>query len=70
MTVCLHTQSSIREEYYFSSQSQKFNFIQNKLEKSVITINGNKKTFKAQKELSTNDNGTINIDVRAIKDDI
>ena len=33
MTVCLHTQSSMRDERYFISQSQKFNFTQNKLEK-------------------------------------
>ena len=42
LTICLHTQPSMREERYFSSQSQKFNFTQNKLEKSVITINDNK----------------------------
>ena len=40
LTVCLHTQSSMRDERYFSSQSQKFNFTQNKLEKSVTKING------------------------------
>ena len=31
-TVCLHAQSSMRDKRYFSSQSQKFNFTQNKLE--------------------------------------
>ena len=35
---CLHTQSSMRDERYFFSQSQKFNFTQNKLEKSLMTI--------------------------------
>ena len=49
LTVCLHTQSSMRDERYFSSQSQKFNFTQNKLEKSVITINDNKETQTTKK---------------------
>ena len=31
-TVCLHTQLSMRDERCFSSQSQKLNFAQNKLE--------------------------------------
>ena len=39
----------MRDERYFSSQSQKFNFTQNKLEKSVIAINDNKETFNAHK---------------------
>ena len=70
LTVCLHTQSSMRDERYFSSQSQKFNFTQNKLEKSVITINDNKETFNAQKELASNDKETINTDEKTIKEDI
>ena len=53
LTVCLHMQSSMRDERYFSSQSQKFNFTQNKLEKPVITISDNKETFNAQKELAS-----------------
>ena len=53
LIVCLHTQSSMRDERYFSSQSQKFNFTQNKLEKSVITINDNKETFNAHKKKAT-----------------
>ena len=70
MTVCLHAQSSIRGERYFSSQSQKFNFTQNKLENSVITINDKNDTFNAHKELASNDKETINIDEETIKDDI
>ena len=70
LTVCLETQSSMRDERYFSSQSQKFNFTQNKLEKSVITINDNKETFNAHKELASNNRETINVDERTIKDDI
>ena len=69
LTICLHTQPSMREERYFSSQSQKFNFTQNKLEKSVITINDNKETFNAHKKLASNKE-TINIDEKTIKDDI
>ena len=46
LAICLHTQSSMR---YFSSQNQKFNFTQNKLEKSVITINDNKETQTTKK---------------------
>ena len=42
LAVCLHTQSSMRDERYFSSQSQKFNSTRNNLVKSVITINDNK----------------------------
>ena len=60
----------MRDERYFSSQSQKFNFTQNKLEKSVITINDNKETFNAHKELASNNRETINVDERTIKDDI
>ena len=37
----------MRDKRYFSSQSQKFHFTQNKLEKSIITINDNKETFNA-----------------------
>ena len=66
--VCLHTQSSMRDERYFSSQSQKFNFTQNKLEKSVIIINDNKETFTAHKELTRNDKEMINVDEETIKD--
>ena len=69
LTICLHTQPSMREERYFSSQSQKFNFTQNKLEKSVITINDNKETFNAHKKLASNKE-TINIDEKTIKDNI
>ena len=68
LTVCLHTQSSIRDERYFSSQSQKFNFTQNKLENSVITINDKNETFNAHKELASNDKETINIDEETIKE--
>ena len=60
----------MRDESYFSSQSRKFNFTQNKLEKSVITINGNKEIFNAHKELTSNDKETTNIDEETIKDDI
>ena len=60
----------MRDERYFSSQSQKFNFTQNKLEKSVITINDNKETFTAHKVLTRNDKEMINIDEETIKDDI
>ena len=70
LTVCLHTQPSMRDERYFSSQSRKINFTQNKLEKSVTTINDNKETFNADKELASNDKETINIDEETIKDDI
>ena len=70
LTVCLHTQSSMRDERYFSLKSQKFNFTQNKVEKSVITINGNNETFNAHKKLDSNDKETINIDEKIIKDDI
>lgn len=41
-TICLHTQLPMRDERYFSSQSQKSNSTQNNLTKSVITINDNK----------------------------
>ena len=58
------------DERYFSSQSRKINFNQNKLEKSVTTINGNKETFNTDKELASNDKETINIDEETIKDDI
>ena len=67
LTVCLHTQSSMRDERYFSSQSQKFNFTQNKLEKSVTKINDNRETFNAQKELASNHKQTINIDKKQLK---
>ena len=70
LTVCLYTQPSMRDERYFSSQSRKINFTQNKLEKSVTTINDNKETFNADKELASNDKETINIDEETIKDDI
>ena len=60
----------MRDERYFSSQSRKINFTQNKLEKSVTTINDNKETFNADKELASNDKETINIDEETIKDDI
>ena len=60
----------MRYEHYFSSQSQKFNFTQSKLEKSVITINDNKQTFNAHKELAINDKETIIIDEKRIKDNI
>ena len=70
LTICLHTQPSMREERYFSSQSQKFNFTQNKLEKSVITINDNKQAYNAHKELAINDKETIIIDEKTIKDNI
>ena len=60
----------MREERYFSSQSQKFNFTQNKLEKSVITINDNKQAYNAHKELAINDKETIIIDEKTIKDNI
>ena len=33
LTICLHTQPSMREERYFSSQSQKFNFTQKQIRK-------------------------------------
>ena len=49
-------------------ESQKFHFTQNKLEKSVIAINGNKETFNAHKKLASNNIDTIN--EKAIKDDI
>ena len=58
----------MREERYFSSQSQKFNFTQNKLEKSGITINDNKQAYNAHKELAINDKETIIIDEKTIKD--
>ena len=45
----------MRDERYLSSQSQKFNFTQNELEKLVITISDNKEKFNAQKELASND---------------
>ena len=70
MAVCLHTQPSMRDERYFPSKSQKFNFTQNKLEKSLITINDNKEIFNAHKELASNNKETINIDEETIKDDI
>ena len=70
MKVCLHTQPSMRDERYFSSQNQKSTFTQNKFKKSVITINDSKETFIAQKELASNDKETINIDEKTIKDDI
>ena len=70
LTVCLYTQPSMRDERYFSSQSRKINFTQNKLEKSVTTINDNKETFNTDKELASNDKETINIDEETIKDDI
>ena len=70
LTVCLHTQSSMRDERYFSSQSQNFNFTQNKLEKSIVTINNNKMTFNSHKQLASNDKETINLDEETIKDDI
>ena len=57
----------MRDECYFSSQSQKFNFTENKLEKSVITINDSKETFNARKELASNDKETINIDEEQLK---
>ena len=60
----------MRDERYFSLKSQKFNFTQNKVEKSVITINGNNETFNAHKKLDSNDKETINIDEKIIKDDI
>ena len=60
----------MRDERYFSSQSQKFNFTQNRLEKSVITINDSKETFNAHKELASNDKETFNIHEETIKDDI
>ena len=60
----------MRDERYFSSQSQKFNFTQNKLEKSVITINDNKQAYNAHKELAINDKETIIIDEKTIKDNI
>ena len=60
----------MRDERYFSSQSQKFNFIQNKSGKSVITINDNKEIFNAHKELASNDKETIDIDEKAIENDI
>ena len=69
-TVCLHTQLSMRGERCFFSQSQKFSFAQNKLEKSIIAINDNKETFNAHKELASNDKETININEKTIKDDI
>ena len=67
MKVSLHPQSSIREELHFSSQSQKFNFTKNKLEKLVITINDNKKTSNAHKEIASNDSEMINIDEKIVK---
>ena len=57
----------MRDERYFSSQSQKFNSTENKLEKSVITINYSKETFNARKELASNDKETINIDEEQLK---
>ena len=36
----------------------------------VKTINGNKETFKAHKELASNDKKTININEKTIKDNI
>ena len=60
----------MRDERYFSSQSQKFNFTQNKLEKLVIRIDNNKETFNAHKELANNDKETTNIDEETIKHDI
>ena len=36
----------------------------------VKTINGNKETFKAHKELAINDKKTININEKTIKDNI
>ena len=60
----------MRDERYFASQNQKFNFTQNKLEKSIITINDNKVTFNAHKQLASNDKETINLDEETIKDDI
>ena len=61
MTVFLHTQSTMRDERYFSSQSWKFNSIQNDLEKSVIAINDKKKTFNIHKKLVSNNTETIKI---------
>ena len=49
-------------------ESQKFNFTQNKLEKSVIAINDNKEIFNAHKKLASNNIDTIN--EKTIKDDI
>ena len=60
----------MRDKCYFSSQRQKFNFTQNKLEESVITINDNKETFNVHKELDSNDKETINIDEKTLKDNI
>ena len=60
----------MRDEHYLSSQSQKFNFTQNKFRKSILTINDNKGTFNAQKKLASNDKEAINIDEKIIKDDI
>ena len=60
----------MRDERYFSFQSQKFNFTRNKLGKTVITINDNKETFNTHKELASNDKETININEKTIKDDI
>ena len=70
LTVSLHTQSSMRDKCYFSSQRQNFNFSQNKLEKLVSTINDNKETFNAQEELAGNDKETINPDEKTIKENI
>ena len=68
-TVCLHTQSSMCDEHCFSSQSQKFNFTQNNLVKSAITINDNKETFNRHKELASIDKETININEKTVNDD-
>ena len=59
----------MRDERYVSSESQKFNFTHNKLEKSVITIDDKKETFNAHKDLASNDKETIKIDEKTIKDD-
>ena len=61
----------MRNERYLSSKSQKFNYTRKNFNfKSVITINDNKETFNAHKELASNDKETINILKKTIIDDI
>ena len=60
----------MREDPYFSLQSQKFNSTENNFENSVIAINDNKKTFNTYNELACNNKGTINIAEETINNDI
>ena len=59
----------MRDERYFSSQSQILNSTWNNLEKLLIKINEEKETFNTNKELASNDKERINIDRKTISDD-